>query len=328
MDLSIIIPVYKVERYIRFTLESIVHQYENQIDYEVIVVDDGTPDKSMGIVKLFKSSFSNITIVHQTNQGLSAARNAGLMRAKGKYVWFVDSDDALAPNAFNIIHNSITNYDADIFVFSYYTKKEDSDDTQLNSGLNSLSKVSKIYNKVHKGKDLYGIVGMGLVQKLIIQKSFLTKNCLSFLKGVYFEDNEFMVRAFFLANRVIVRNAPLYIYLLRDRGNIMSSIGEKHLMDVMTINCSLDEFARRHAQTHDDYSKINSYIYTNCLWLLCNEKRFVGFANSFWRNNKKEIRRTCVKSGIHSFKFLRIKQKVLFFLLILCPFLLPYLKRH
>ena len=88
MLLSIIIPVYNVEHYIKTTLQSVFNQNIDETSYEVIVINDGTPDNSMSIVTEFSKKHKNLSIISQDNQGLSCARNAGLQRAKGDYVWF------------------------------------------------------------------------------------------------------------------------------------------------------------------------------------------------------------------------------------------------
>ena len=99
MDLSIIVPVYKVEKFISFCIESIIKQRESSIQYELIIVNDGTPDGSMEIAKEMLQSMHNVIYVDQQNRGLSAARNAGLSKASGKYVWFIDSE-SIAQAAF------------------------------------------------------------------------------------------------------------------------------------------------------------------------------------------------------------------------------------
>lgn len=96
MFLSIIIPIYKVENYICGTLESIYNQECAEDIFEVICINDGTPDGSMQIVGEFALKHANLHIINQENQGLSCARNAGLRIAKGDYIWFVDSDDQVA----------------------------------------------------------------------------------------------------------------------------------------------------------------------------------------------------------------------------------------
>ena len=91
--LSIVLPVYKVEDYIRACLESIFRQGLPDSEFEVILVNDGTPDKSIDVVSDFVDLHGNVTVINQENQGVSCARNTGLARAKGEYVYFMDPDD-------------------------------------------------------------------------------------------------------------------------------------------------------------------------------------------------------------------------------------------
>ena len=93
MKLSIIIPVYNVEKFITRCLHSCVSQNLSINEFEIVVVNDGTRDNSMKFVSQFAEEYSNISIINQENKGLSAARNRGLSVAKGDYVWFVDSDE-------------------------------------------------------------------------------------------------------------------------------------------------------------------------------------------------------------------------------------------
>ena len=98
MRLSIIVPIYNVEQYIRSCVESIFRQSMEDNEFEVILVNDGTPDNSFGKVEDIISQHKNVSIVEQSNQGLSVARNTGLLYAKGEYVLFLDSDDLLVDN--------------------------------------------------------------------------------------------------------------------------------------------------------------------------------------------------------------------------------------
>ena len=116
MYLSIIIPVYNVEQYITQCLQSIVSQIDDVADCEIIVVNDGTPDNSMRIVREYERRCKQIKIVEQENQGLSAARNAGMTVATGCYIWFVDSDDWLLDGALKKIYETIRNHEnVDVF---------------------------------------------------------------------------------------------------------------------------------------------------------------------------------------------------------------------
>ena len=122
MLLSIIIPVYNVEKYIQRCLQSIVDSctlYDSEI--EVIVVDDGSPDDSGRIADRFASKYSFFKVIHKENEGVAAARNTGILEATGKWLYFVDSDDWMAKDAVDIICNRVKgNAEADILLFDAY----------------------------------------------------------------------------------------------------------------------------------------------------------------------------------------------------------------
>ncbi|MDC9723357.1 MAG: glycosyltransferase family 2 protein [Urechidicola sp.] len=115
MILSIVIPVYNVEEYIEKCLVSCSNQDISKNDYELIVVNDGSPDKSLEICERLLPSIENMTIVSQENRDLSGARNTGLKYAKGNYVWFVDSDDWLEENCLDEIISRIKEHQSDFF---------------------------------------------------------------------------------------------------------------------------------------------------------------------------------------------------------------------
>ena len=117
MDLSIVIPVYNTEKFIRKCLDSLCSQQIPADRYEIIVVNDGTKDKAIPIVREFIAKYSNIRLIEQENQGLSVARNTGLKKSRGKYIWFFDSDDWARPNSIQAILSHIEHQpDADVFV--------------------------------------------------------------------------------------------------------------------------------------------------------------------------------------------------------------------
>lgn len=99
MDLSIIVPVFNVEKYIRTCIESIFLQGLNETFFEVIIVNDGSTDKSMEVIADIIKQHSNIVVINQENQGLSVARNNGTATAKGEYVLILNSDDMLIENS-------------------------------------------------------------------------------------------------------------------------------------------------------------------------------------------------------------------------------------
>ena len=115
--ISVIIPVFNVCDYLEECLESVIAQTFQ--DFEIIIVDDGSTDDSLAIAKKFADFNKNIRIVTQKNEGLSSARNAGLKEAKGEYIFFLDSDDKIAPETLEHLYNSVIKYDTDVAICSF-----------------------------------------------------------------------------------------------------------------------------------------------------------------------------------------------------------------
>ncbi|GHU72400.1 hypothetical protein FACS189450_10130 [Spirochaetia bacterium] len=116
--ISIIVPVYKVEKYLRRCLDSIIEQ--TFIGFECILVDDGSPDGCPAICDEYAKKDSRFVVIHQANTGVSAARNAGLDIARGDWIWFVDSDDWLEPNALETLYAKQQETGADIVIGGSY----------------------------------------------------------------------------------------------------------------------------------------------------------------------------------------------------------------
>ena len=115
--ISLIMPVYNAEKYLAEALESVFRQTFK--DYEVICVDDGSTDNSLKILQEFASKHENMTVITQENKRVSAARNAGFNVSKGEYVQFMDADDVLRDNAFELAYKRISETNADMVVFCY-----------------------------------------------------------------------------------------------------------------------------------------------------------------------------------------------------------------
>ena len=111
-EISIIVPIYKVERYLRECLDSILAQ--SFTDWECILVDDGSPASSPAICEEYAAADSRFRVIHRPNGGLSAARNTGLREAKGRFIGFIDSDDWAAPDLFSRLHHLITSHGTDM----------------------------------------------------------------------------------------------------------------------------------------------------------------------------------------------------------------------
>lgn len=124
-ELSIIVPVYKVERYLPKCIDSILAQ--TFTDFELILIDDGSPDRCGQICDEYAAKDERITVIHQENKGVSAARNAGLDIAKGTYIGFVDSDDWIEPEMYMAMMNTTSKESADVVLcgFQYFNGTEE-----------------------------------------------------------------------------------------------------------------------------------------------------------------------------------------------------------
>lgn len=247
MRLSIIIPVYNVEQWIGRCLESCLKQGLSDDDYELIVVNDGTQDRSMDVVEEYCQKVSNIVVVNQENKGLSVARNAGLSVAQGNYIWFVDSDDMLEEG-----------YGAQLLTIA---EKQDLD--VLCFGLNLLysdgrKEPYEIYCKggqqVRLGRDFICSVGMPpAAWCALYRREFLLREGLNFYPDIYHEDMEFTPRAYALAQRISYVPYHVYNYAQRE-GSIMKSTSKatKKAKDLLIVCDSLYDFAGRRLKEHGD----------------------------------------------------------------------------
>lgn len=223
--LSIIIPFYKVEEYITKCLDSIFAQDISEENYEVICINDCSPDDSRNIVGKYQQKHNNLFLIeHEKNKGLGGARNTGLKVAKGRYIWFIDSDDYIEPNVLKILLQRMDNQRLDALRFNYNNVDE--------SYYFMPKRQSAIYNvtyseQVKAGKDfITDDLGWACyVWAFIYKTEFLKKYNFLFNESIYFEDVEWQVRVLMSADRVASYDKNIYNYLQRS-GSITQSIEE------------------------------------------------------------------------------------------------------
>ena len=228
--LSIIIPVYNVEDYIRKCLSSCLKLNLKESDYEIIVVDDGSPDNSLSIVKDVASKNSNIRIFSKPNGGLSSARNYGLERARGRYVWFIDSDDYIIPDIIPFILSKMEENKLDMYVINWQKV------TTKNKYINDDNKHKiKSYSTVLDGSSFFPLLNnFFFAPRFIINKQFFLENNFSFKEGIFYEDIELLPRVILKANRIMGGPDLVYFYLQRD-GSILRSHNPKLVIDSLKI---------------------------------------------------------------------------------------------
>ena len=318
MKLTIIIPIYNVEKYVNGTLSSIYCQGADENQFEVIVVNDGTPDNSMATVETFADVHSNLVIINQENQGLSAARNAGLSVARGSYVWFVDSDDKIEKGSLCKIFKILNVEDSDIFGFGV-TRIDEKNNMIFGESPFLKEENYNMYGKTFLGKKMYHRIHIGLVQRYIYKTSFLEEKKLSFFQNIWYEDDQFNVRAFFLANKVTIFDVDIYRYLIRNSGNIMSTVSIKSIFSAEKIIGSWLDFLSVNALSYQDKAIFYDAISDYCFFIFSFRKHHLKEYEEFISLNSARYRKLAIKSTLMSLKYLS-KRKILCFLAMLfCP---------
>ncbi len=233
--ISVIVPVYNVEKYLKQCLESIINQTFK--DIEIICVNDGSLDKSRKILEEYKNKDSRIRIIDKKNGGLSSARNAGLRFSTGEYISFIDSDDWIDETMFEKLYNNITKMNTDISICAVHRfdeKKSQIDDSNPYFTLEYFNETFD--NKVFSYKDTTHFLMDVCVMawNKLYRKSFLDELGVEFPEGLIFEDGPFFFSIFFKTNRVSIIRDFLYYYRINRKGSIVQK-GGKHFIDIIDV---------------------------------------------------------------------------------------------
>lgn len=244
IKLSIIIPVYNVEKYIGRCLESCVNQDLPLDDYEVIIVNDGSQDQSMDIVHQYANSYSNIRIIEQENSGPGAARNNGIRNAKGTYLWFVDSDDDIQNNVIKALTTKALCQDLDVLCFDInIIEKEHSSIYPIYTGNADCCYIGT--------KFISGVTLLPSPCVALYKREFLEDHSLFFLPNIEHEDFEFTPKSYCLAQRIAYTKTPAYNYWLRTSSRQTTVSIEKRAKrakDFLVICDSLYQFTKEHIE--------------------------------------------------------------------------------
>lgn len=231
MKISLILPVYNVEAYLGKCIESCLNQDLPQSEYEIIIVIDGSPDKSIEVARRYQEKNANIRIVERENGGLSAARNTGLKVAKGEYVWFIDSDDYITNNCIGSICNEMTQQGLNALWFRWKNKNDFHKDIPLYD-CTICKEDYQIYNGIEFMNTIMGIYYFAW--SFIYNRNFLLNNKFLFQEGLFYEDTEFAFRVLPYIERIKLYNNVCYTYNIR-QGSITQTISTKKIDDLIKI---------------------------------------------------------------------------------------------
>lgn len=223
--LTVVIPVYNVEKYLKRCVESVLVQEWN--NYDILLIDDGSNDSSPRICDDYAKVYDFISVIHKKNGGLSEARNTGILHAKGDYVYFPDSDDWLEPQTFKELAEVLESQEFEIVSFNREFVKGEEDP------IVSDPLVTQLFN----GKDAF--VQMlrhsfitGFANDKIYKKSLFIDNNISFPKGKYYEDLGTNYKLFLSAKNVFATNQKYYHYLIDNPDSITQSWNEQKFSDM------------------------------------------------------------------------------------------------
>jgi glycosyltransferase involved in cell wall biosynthesis len=218
--LTVVIPVYNVEKYLKRCIESIlIQEWKN---YDILLVDDGSTDSSPQICDDYAKAYDFISVIHKKNGGLSAARNTGISNAEGEYVYFLDSDDWIEPNTFSDLAEVIESDQYDIISFNQEFVKSEHDiiksDSKRTKRLTGKEALIDMFS--------YGFI-TGFATDKIYRKALFTKNTIQFPVGKYYEDLGTNYKLFLAAKKVYATNQKYYHYLIDNPDAITKSWNEQ-----------------------------------------------------------------------------------------------------
>ncbi len=255
---SIIIPVYNVEEYLAECLDSVINQTYRHL--EIIVVNDGSTDSSMDIIEQYSVFDKRIRVISQTNQGLSAARNAGIRCACGDYLLFVDSDDYISLDSCEVLSAKLKAMgDVDVVTFGL---------NRLVGGKCTVENVCK-ERVFDDWREYYeSAVQAKYFNAFSCTKAYSRKhiidNSLEFAVGLLYEDLYFVARTLVLANRIVVLDLPLYYYRIRNN-SISSTIVKEKDTDVLTTVKMLEAFFTN--ERKGEFLKSDTYLRLIYSWV-------------------------------------------------------------
>jgi len=278
MKLSIIVPIYKVEPYLDKCVQSLLDQDISSSDYEIILVDDGSPDHCPELCDEYAAQHTNVRVIHRPNGGLSAARNSGLAVAQGQYIQFVDSDDYLESNVLGTLIAQMDREQLDVLRFDYQNVRLISSTSMPSTYKYEVFWPYKSPKPVDYRTDI--VTGLQYLNErmsyacyatnYVIQRALLIDGRHSpilFTEGILYEDTEWTPRMLCAAQRVNATSLVAYNYLLRSGSITGTRTKEQAIRSIeskLVVNRTLCALAR----SVDNPSWLKGCVSSNVLGIL------------------------------------------------------------
>ena len=268
---SIIIPVYNVEKYLDKCVASVVNQTYTNL--EIILVDDGSPDNCPAMCDQWQVKDNRIKVVHQQNGGLSHARNEGLKLATGEFIGFVDSDDWIEPNMYELLLSALQETNADIAVCNFYVESP--------SARGKIKKVERHERKLYSSEEAMKLLIMGNIRNTVwckIYRRFVILN-ISFPDGKICEDHLWTPLVLGNAKLIVYINHSLYHYVYRSESLFHNNILiVKRGFDRIEMCKQRTEFIRYYYPSLINLAivKLQNYCCSEYINIYLNENNFDG----------------------------------------------------
>lgn len=250
MKVSVIVPVYNVEKYLDRCLKSLVNQTLK--DIEIIVVNDGSPDNSQKIIDEYSKKYKNVKSYIKENGGVADARNYGIKKSSGEYIAFVDGDDFVLDNMYESMYNKAKSKDFDVVVCDLnYIYEDTNKEMRVSSGLDEdTTDIKKVI-----------INNYPVVWNKIIKREIF--NNLEFKKGVWFEDVEFIYKMLPYVKNIGVVKEPFNQYIQRE-GSITKSVDKRIYNYIDNWNGIINFYKEKNF--YDKYKKELEFAYVRYIY--------------------------------------------------------------
>ena len=291
MLLSIIIPLYNSENYIVKCIDSCFQQGLQQDEFEVIIINDGSTDRSLKIIEEHFVSYYNLRVYTQKNLGQGAARNYGINKARGKYIMFLDSDDFYLPGTIKRILNIAELMSCEVLNFLMEVERSDG---SIEVGY----KYPYDFNKVYSGKDLLLDIGVtvGTVCSSLYRRSFILKYGLFFPIDIKHEDVYFSYLVYTRASKVIFSNIHCYFYHWNDSSTDRSiDAVKKKILEISDIQLAF--YLKSMAEEDGICDKLACYLKKISNSILIS--LLVSIIKKKSLLNRKELKKECLLRGLY-----------------------------
>ena len=276
--LSIIIPMYNAEKYIGICLDSILGSNLLKEEYEIVIVNDGSQDKSPEIAQNYAAKYSNVTYLTQENQGQSTARNYGIKTCKGEYVWCVDADDKVISEQLPKIIEALDEYkNLDILAVQLQNVTEGGQYLDV-----ECSQPTLVHNKVLSGVEaVLSGYNPSSICALITKKQLFIDNNIFFVKGITHQDVELTYRLMPCAMKVVFSDIIPYLYIYHLNSTSKSMVPEKKIKYIKDDIYIINSFRRLALSFKDINPQLYSVIFNR------SQNVLFGLVYSLYKNKKE-----------------------------------------